>query len=59
MKLLIAKVDTNLVVSRKRYILQEWRRYIKNRKRCFMLMEMVVKKTLWQVGMNELIGHGK
>ena len=45
--MIIRKVDTTDHVSKKRYIVQQWREFVKNEKHFIMCTKKLIQKTLW------------
>jgi hypothetical protein len=42
-----------------RYILEQWRAFVRGRKRCVIALELAIKKTLWQIGFTGIRCHCK
>jgi len=50
MLMIVGKVDDNFYMSQKRYILQQWRDYVKRQKFFINCVKNVITKSAWSTG---------
>lgn len=55
--MIVNNVDTKDYMSKKRYILQNWRDYVKREKNFILSVQNVIQKSLWTKGFTEIKQH--
>ena len=58
-QIIVNKVDKNDYMSQKRYILQQWRTYVKREKFFIQCIQKVIQKSLWTEGFKAIRSHAR
>lgn len=56
-KMIVNNVDSKDYMSKKRFILQQWRDYVKREKHFISCVQNVIQKSMWTKGFSEIKAH--